>query len=722
MAIISTGQITIVDVDDGKTQYTHLAYADDISGGGFSKTDTNKKFIGIYQDFNAYQSDDPKKYTWSKWQGSDGANGLPGQPGRDGRTPYVHFAWANNSTGTEGFTTSKNDTTRKYMGVYTDYTQTDSTNPADYTWQRVKGEDGANGVPGRPGADGRTPYVHFAYADSADGRTGFTVLGAPGKKYMGTYTDFNQPDSTDPTKYKWSLIKGADGAKGDRGDTGPIGPAGPQGIQGLQGPKGDQGIPGQKGADGRTQYTHIAYADNASGGGFSQTDQNKPYIGMYQDFTQTDSSNPSSYRWTKWKGSDGANGIPGKPGADGKTSYIHFAYADSADGRTGFTTNGATSGNKKYMGTYTDFTEVDSTDPTKYKWTVIKGEDGVFDGVVGRRNLIRNTRTLSDTNSVGVVQGDFNGFRVKRVDIKEDNSPLKDPLTYTTTIPMTGTEYTGIFWARASRDNFIIVNHLFSPNSVTRSKTSTGFDRSGTIDGYAEVTLTTEWKQYWIKWTQNPVDSVKKVIFGRCQRSYGAKNGDWYEICAPGVFEGSVVGDYIEAPEDTEQALNSKADQSLTQDQLNKLAERDGQLKAEMDTKAAADLVERWVNEIKNLSAVEEAGRKEAELAAIRASERITDLQRKVGELKLMTEFVDTYMSQSEEGLIVGRKDGASKVLVSNDRISFISGGKEVASISQGVLQIDNGVFVKSLRIGRFVTIQDPTNLNRNLTMYVGGT
>ena len=141
MAIISTGQITIVDVDDGKTQYTHLAYADDISGGGFSKTDTNKKFIGIYQDFNAYQSDDPKKYTWSKWQGSDGVNGVPGAPGRDGRTPYVHFAWANNSTGTEGFTTSKNDTTRKYMGIYTDYTQTDSTNPADYTWQRDKGED-----------------------------------------------------------------------------------------------------------------------------------------------------------------------------------------------------------------------------------------------------------------------------------------------------------------------------------------------------------------------------------------------------------------------------------------------------------------------------------------------------------------------------------------------------------------------------------------------------
>lgn len=711
MAIISTGQITIVDVDDGKTQYTHLAYADDISGGGFSKTDTNKKFIGIYQDFNAYQSDDPKKYTWSKWQGSDGANGLPGQPGRDGRTPYIHFAWANNSTGTEGFTTSKNDTTRKYMGVYTDYTQTDSTNPADYTWQRVKGEDGANGVPGKPGADGRTPYVHFAYSDSADGRTGFTVLGGPGKKYMGTYTDFNQPDSTDPTKYKWSLIKGADGAKGDRGDTGPMGPAGPQGIQGLQGPKGDQGIPGQKGADGRTQYTHIAYADNASGGGFSQTDQNKPYIGMYQDFTQTDSSNPSSYRWTKWKGSDGANGIPGKAGADGKTSYIHFAYADSADGRTGFTVNGGST--KRYMGTYTDFTEADSTDPIKYKWVDVLGNVEL-----GYRNILLNTSDMvhfhiqhgpagdtssifsydSSDDSIVINSGNQSNYQFWGVSWDTSIRSVKQGEVFSIRLPI----YRDTSVQLNSSVNLILKNH--ASNTVLFN-----YDLSNSKPD--------SWEVHNITFTATKdfdFDGFNFYIFI-------SKSGK-IKVGRPIMVRGNIVPkDWIAAPEDTEKQLNSKADQTLTQDQLNKLAERDAQLKAEMDTKAAADLVERWINEIKNLSAVEEAGRKEAELAAIRASERIVDLQRKVGELKLMTEFVDTYMSQSEEGLIVGRKDGASKVLVSNDRISFISGGKEVASISQGVLQIDNGVFVKSLRIGRFVTIQDPTNLNRNLTMFVGG-
>ena len=151
------------------------------------------------------------------------------------------------------------------------------------------------------------------------------------------------------------------------------------------------------------------------------------------------------------------------------------------------------------------------------------------------------------------------------------------------------------------------------------------------------------------------------------------------------------------------------------------MSERNDLLKAELEAKASQSIVDEWVAQIKNVMAVDEAGRKDAESAVIRASERITDLQNKVGELKIMTEFVNTYMSQSEEGIIVGQKDGSSKVMVSTDRISFISGGREVASISQGVLQIDNGVFVKSLRIGRFVTMQDSLNLDRNLTLYVGG-
>ena len=169
--------------------------------------------------------------------------------------------------------------------------------------------------------------------------------------------------------------QGPQGEKGEQGEQGPPGPQGAPGLDGIQGPKGDQGIPGKDGKDGKTQYTHIAYANSADGSkDFSVSDSNREYIGMYVDFTQNDSTDPTKYAWSKIKGADGAIGTPGKPGADGKTPYLHIAYANSADGKTGFSTTDGT--NKLYIGQYTDYTQADSTDAAKYTWTKIKGEQG----------------------------------------------------------------------------------------------------------------------------------------------------------------------------------------------------------------------------------------------------------------------------------------------------------------------------------------------------------
>lgn len=169
--------------------------------------------------------------------------------------------------------------------------------------------------------------------------------------------------------------QGPQGEKGEQGEQGPPGPQGAPGLDGIQGPKGDQGIPGKDGKDGKTQYTHIAYANSADGRtDFSVSDSNREYIGMYVDFIPNDSTDPTKYAWSKIKGANGENGTPGKPGADGKTPYLHIAYANSADGKTGFSTTDGT--NKLYIGQYTDYTQADSTDAAKYTWTKIKGEQG----------------------------------------------------------------------------------------------------------------------------------------------------------------------------------------------------------------------------------------------------------------------------------------------------------------------------------------------------------
>ena len=91
----------------------------------------------------------------------------------------------------------------------------------------------------------------------------------------------------------------------------------------------------------------------------------------------------------------------------------------------------------------------------------------------------------------------------------------------------------------------------------------------------------------------------------------------------------------------------------------------------------------------------------------------------RLGEMKQVTEFMTTYISQSEEGMVIGKKDSSSLVKVSNDKISFVSGGDEVAYISQGVLHIDNGVFALSVRIGHFITQAHPDNEFINMTYFV---
>lgn len=133
---------------------------------------------------------------------------------------------------------------------------------------------------------------------------------------------------------------------------------------------GPQGIPGV-GQDGKTTYLHIRYApvQNPTAAQMSKT-PNK-YIGTYTDFSGVDSTDPSKYTWAKFEGDQGAQG---PKGADGKTPYFHIAYANSADGRTGFSVDDSV--NKLYIGQYTDYTPNDSTDPTKYSWTKIKGEQG----------------------------------------------------------------------------------------------------------------------------------------------------------------------------------------------------------------------------------------------------------------------------------------------------------------------------------------------------------
>ncbi|MES5888475.1 phage tail protein [Lacticaseibacillus paracasei] len=245
---------------DGRTSYFHTAWADDVSGqSGFTVSGGDgKKYIGTYSDFTLADSTNPADYNWALFKGEDGDvgpkgdQGLPGAKGADGRTAYAHFAYANSQDGKTDFSTTASN--RKYIGFYSDFSSADSTNPSDYNWSLIRGADGADGkdgVPGKAGADGKTPYFHIAYADSSDGKTNFSLDTPGSRKYIGSYTDFTQADSTNPALYSWQLVQGP---------TGPTGATGPQGPQGPQGAQGPQGVPGSK----DVPYTYIQLGTPAS--------------------------------------------------------------------------------------------------------------------------------------------------------------------------------------------------------------------------------------------------------------------------------------------------------------------------------------------------------------------------------------------------------------------------------------------------------------------------
>lgn len=435
---------------NGLTSFFHLRYADVPNPTANQLQKDTGKYIGTYVDYILEDSTDPTKYTWRKFQGDDGedgADGTPGENGANGETSYLHIAYATSADGKTGFSTT-NAVDKTYIGQYVDFTKADSTNPAKYRWSKfqgpkgdkgdpgeqglrgLQGDKGDQGIQGPKGESGKSTYTHIAYANSSDGKVSFSVSDSD-RDYVGMYVDEVVADSTDPTKYAWSKIKGADGTQGIQGKPGADGktpyfhiayatsadgktgfsitestgktyigvytdytkadstdpskykwtkiqgPQGTQGLQGIQGPQGERGIAGKDGQNGATTYFHIKYSAVSNPTSASQmTEVPNTYIGTYVDFTEMDSNDPGKYTWYRLQGlqgEKGTQGLPGKDGSNGKTTYLHIKYSN--DGGKTFTANsGETPGD--YVGTCTDFNQTDPTTVGSYIWAKIKGERG----------------------------------------------------------------------------------------------------------------------------------------------------------------------------------------------------------------------------------------------------------------------------------------------------------------------------------------------------------
>lgn len=497
------------------------------------------------------------------------------------------------------------------------------------------------------------------------------------------------------------------------------GPKGERGPQGLQGPQGIQGIPGAKGADGKTQYTHIAYADTTIGGGFSQTDTNKPFIGMYQDFNAIDSQNPQDYRWSKWKGSDGRDGIPGKAGADGRTPYVHFAYANSADGRDGFSLT--QNGSKRYLGVFTNFNQADSTNPADYSWNDMTGSVSV-----GGDNLIVNSAFPENLDNWGFWQ-----------------TPQQNPNLSVSQHP---------YYYNSAKPLFLLKTSSSVPASTPRFSVKRNTDYSFNIQTFANGNIkgvdiyflgrkSNETSKNYTKavrfkaHTGSPsVNGLAKwhLTFnsGECDEGYiridntGTTNGSESLLFFTELdcYEGTTDRAWQASPKDLERQLNSKADSALTLERINALNERAGIIQAEMEAKASAEILNNWIKTYQDFVKSNETERAAAEKALVSSSQRVSTIAKNLGNLSDRWNFIDTYMSSSNDGLVIGKNDGSSSMMFSpNGRISMFSSGVEVMYISQGVIHIENGIFSKTIQVGRYREEQYHINPDMNVIRYVGG-
>lgn len=593
-----------VNGTNGETSYLHIAYAISADGkSGFSTTNSvDKTYIGQYVDFAKEDSTNPAKYRWTKFQGPKGDKGDPGtqglqgiqgekgdqgiqgEKGADGKTQYTHIAYANSSDGKVGFSVS--DAARDYVGMYVDFTAADSTDPAKYSWSKIKGADGTQGIQGKPGTDGKTPYLHVAYANSADGKTGFSVSNSAGKTYIGVYTDYTKADSTEPTKYKWTKIQG---------------PQGTQGLQGIQGEKGEQGIPGKDGKNGSTTYFHIKYAAVSNPTASQMTEVPNTYIGTYVDFTAADSADPAKYTWSRFQGiqgEKGTQGIPGTNGVNGRTSYLHIKYSN--DGGKTFTGNsGEDSGT--YIGTCVDYTQNDPTNVSAYSWAKIKGETGAKGdkgdtGASGKG--VKSTAVTYQASSSGTTipagvwsatppatSADKPYFWTRTIITYTDNTTStaynvgstpegivvggrnllvgthKSPITYTyptsgyadkcswkTTVLLNGSVYTLSFWAKSSVNGDKIRVHFYNPSNIISVVGSQG-QRSTYKDGLCDFVLTTTMTKYWVTYTiPKGGNSTRSVIIPRL--GLGATGTGTLTFQWEKLEEGNIATDWTPAPED----------------------------------------------------------------------------------------------------------------------------------------------------------------------------
>lgn len=351
--------------------------------------------------------------------------------------------------------------------------------------------------------------------------------------------------------------------------------------------------------------------------------------------------------------------------------------------------------NCRFRGEYQDNNQTASTDPTKYKWSDLRGTVDV-----GGRNYLTKSNPIRDAganklNALSVRDAETpNGFKVT-------GNQTKDGTVRIYNVINSDGWWTVSFDIKGSQSLAVNVDVDICNQGITKVLTNA-------TNTYERKSISVNVTNY----SKNP-STYHFVDFSNFAFAYF-----WIDNIQ--IEKGNIATDYSEAPEDTQTKIDSKADQALTQEQLNLLLETQNLMTAEMRTKATAQQVDALIASYNKYVSDEAVNKANVEAELIANAERIEAFRKDYDDKMLQLDFVSNYMRATDLGLEVSASDGSSSLLVQKDRISMFSAGKEVMYISQGFIHIDNGVFTKTLQIGNFRESQADGDPTTNVEIYVG--
>lgn len=386
---------------------------------------------------------------------------------------------------------------------------------------------------------------------------------------------------------------------------------------------------------------------------------------------------------------------------------------------------------------YIGYSAKDSNDPKDYVWSENPKAKGTFkrwsndpNGLVDMTDVYPNENLLEDSISMSSF---YNGTLTENAYLDTFNSRKNTRTVATQTSPVAvaqktitellkpSTTYTVSFVARG---NFI---RTYAFPSVSAKATGSAGQSTKSSDTAMDWTLTSDWKEYSYTFTTLSSLSGTKYILFRLDNSsidtnaevarvkleegtktiytsnqvenkllsvpqyvgIGSKDSD-----NPADFVWSVSPEYTQARTDV--GLDTKVDDETFNDSQDHMNEQ-------IDSKASSDELQALAELTDNLKEsyegfMSDGGKYEADLQALeaRATGLLLDLEDKVLDL----DFLKTRMRLGEEGFEIGAEDSSMKMLLTNDRLSFMDSGKEIAYFSNQQFKINRGAILESIQIG----------------------